>query len=93
VCVTTALSGVFQTRSYHYGRNGMPPAAFAPAALERAFRRQAQSQVERELIAFSPLYGGVFDISSVVSVSRRRWCPRARGADEEGTGLAVGRAR
>jgi hypothetical protein len=36
-CVTTALSGVFQTALYHYAANGMPPAAFAPAALEGAF--------------------------------------------------------
>jgi hypothetical protein len=38
VCVTSALSGVFQTALYHYAANGMPPAAFAPAALEGAFR-------------------------------------------------------
>ena len=37
VCVTSALSGVFQTALYHYAANGMPPAAFAPATLERAF--------------------------------------------------------
>ena len=37
VCVTSALSGVFQTALYHYAANGMPPAAFAPAALEGAF--------------------------------------------------------
>jgi Family of unknown function (DUF6159) len=38
VCVTSALSGVFQAALYHYAANGMPPAAFAPAALEGAFR-------------------------------------------------------
>jgi Family of unknown function (DUF6159) len=38
VCVTSALSGVFQTALYHYAANGMPPAAFAPATLEGAFR-------------------------------------------------------
>jgi Family of unknown function (DUF6159) len=37
VCVTSALSGVFQTALYHYAANGMPPAAFAPATLEHAF--------------------------------------------------------
>ena len=37
VCVTTALSGVFQTALYHYAANDMPPAAFATAELERAF--------------------------------------------------------
>jgi hypothetical protein len=38
ICVTTALSGVFQTALYHYAANGMPPAAFARAELEGAFR-------------------------------------------------------
>ena len=37
MCVTSALSGVFQTALYHYAANGMPPAAFADAHLERAF--------------------------------------------------------
>jgi hypothetical protein len=37
-CVTTALSGVFQTALYHYAANGMPPAAFAKAEIEGAFR-------------------------------------------------------
>jgi hypothetical protein len=38
-CVTTALSGVFQTALYHYAANDMPPGAFAfaPATLEQAF--------------------------------------------------------
>jgi hypothetical protein len=37
LCVTTALSGVFQTALYHYAANDMPPAAFATAELEHAF--------------------------------------------------------
>jgi Family of unknown function (DUF6159) len=37
-CVTTALSGVFQTALYHYAANGMPPAAFARSEIEGAFR-------------------------------------------------------
>lgn len=37
MCVTSALSGVFQTALYHYAANGMPPAAFADAHLDRAF--------------------------------------------------------
>jgi hypothetical protein len=37
LCVTSALSGVFQTALYHYAANGMPPAAFQQAHLERAF--------------------------------------------------------
>jgi Family of unknown function (DUF6159) len=38
ICVTGALSGVFQTALYHYAANDMPPAAFARAELEGAFR-------------------------------------------------------
>jgi hypothetical protein len=37
MCVTTALSGVFQTALYHYAANDMPPTAFDTAALEHAF--------------------------------------------------------
>ncbi len=37
VCVTSALSGIFQTALYHYAANGMPPAAFASADLQHAF--------------------------------------------------------
>jgi hypothetical protein len=37
MCVTTALSGVFQTALYHYAANDMPPGAFATAELESAF--------------------------------------------------------
>jgi len=37
MCVTSALSGVFQTALYHYAANDMPPLAFANADLERAF--------------------------------------------------------
>jgi hypothetical protein len=37
VCVTSALSGVFQTALYHYAANDMPPAAFATVELENAF--------------------------------------------------------
>jgi hypothetical protein len=37
LCVTTALSGVFQTALYHYAANDMPPTAFATAELEGAF--------------------------------------------------------
>jgi hypothetical protein len=38
MAVTTALSAVFQTALYHYAANGMPPAAFAQANLDTAFR-------------------------------------------------------
>ena len=45
MAVTTALSAVFQTALYHYAANGMPPAAFAHAELEKAFRpRQSNRQ-------------------------------------------------
>jgi hypothetical protein len=37
LCVTTALTGVFQTALYHYAANDMPPGAFATAELESAF--------------------------------------------------------
>jgi hypothetical protein len=44
MAVTTALSAVFQTALYHYAANGMPPAAFAQADLERAFRPRQSSR-------------------------------------------------
>jgi hypothetical protein len=37
LCVTTALTGIFQTALYHYAANDMPPAAFATVELEHAF--------------------------------------------------------
>ena len=74
VCVTSALSGVFQTALYHYAANGMPPAAFAPADPRARLRPQALPPLAR--LRWPPSVG-------------MHGSGAGGGVDEEGSWLAV----